>query len=173
MQDTDTNLQQKEKKKTHTKLDMFPITQRSWCFSSHVAGSAARSEAKDKRKDKNKRCYQKKHGYPTALKRQLLSAGMTLRTSTPPSSIFIAFSSSALAVFSISFVLLAYRKSILKKITDWAIQQQQSLELCNNSSNHLGYLCNNNKSNPFFFFLLLLLLLLLLFYPSSSFCFCL
>jgi hypothetical protein len=90
--------------------------------------------------------------YPTALKRQLLSAGMTLRTSTPPSSIFIAFSSSALAVFSISFVLLAYRKSILKKITDWAIQQQQqSLELCNNSSNHLGYLCNNNKSNPFFF----------------------
>ncbi len=132
---------------------MFPTTQQILVFFFPCCRirCGKRSERQDKRQ-KQKMLPKKKHGYPTALKRQLLSAGMTLRTSTPPSSIFIAFWSSALAVFSISFVLLAYRKSILKKITDWAIQQQQSLELCNNSSNHLGYLCNNNnKSNHFLF----------------------
>ncbi len=126
---------------------MFPTTQQILAF----FFPCCRIRCGKWSKRQKQKMLPKKHGYPTALKRQLLSAGMTLRTSTPPSSIFIAFSYSALAVFSISFVLLAHRKSILKKITDWAIQQQQSLELCNNSSNHLGYLCNTNKSNPFFF----------------------
>ncbi len=153
---------------------MFPTTQQILVFFFPCCRirCGKQSERQDKRQ--KQKMLPKKHGYPTALKRQLLSAGMTLRTSTPPSSIFIAFSSSALAVFSISFVLLAYRKSILKKITDWAIQQQQqSLELCNNSSNHLGYLCNNNKSNPFFFSFFFFFFCCCCFIVLLLFCFCL